>query len=235
MQESITDSYVLKKTVYKESDYIVTFYTRDFGKISVIARNAKISRKRFGGRLEQFLESRIKFKSGRGKINYLEDISIISILSGISADYDRFKWGSFILEYVENLSANEEVNIPLYLLLKNTLEVLNENFNVNDILRFQYRALKCVGINPELKICYKCGNHITDFGYLSTRKGGLLCKECFRGIKIRIPAEEVKFVLNFYGEDRRVILKNISLLTRFTKYHTGKQFKSEKFVMENKI
>lgn len=233
MPENITDAYVLKKTVYKESDYIVNFYTRDFGKISVIARNAKKSRKRFGGRLEQFLELRIKFKSGTSKINYLEDINIINSIAGISDDYDRFKWGCFILEYIENLSAKEEVNIPLYLLLKKTLVGLNENFSINDVLRFQYRALKCVGLNPELKICYKCGNDISDFGYLSTRKGGLVCKDCFENIKIRIPANDVKFVLNFHGDDYKVILNNISLLTNFTKYHTGKEFKSEKFVMEN--
>lgn len=233
MPENITDAYVLKKTVYKESDYIVNFYTRDFGKISVIAKNAKKSRKRFGGRLEQFLELRIKFKSGTSKINYLEDINIINSIAGISADYDRFKWGCFILEYIENLSAKEEVNIPLYLLLKKTLEGLNEIFSINDVLRFQYRALKCVGLNPELKICYKCGNDINDFGYLSPRKGGLVCKDCFENIKIRIPADDVKFVLNFHGDDYKVILNNISLLTNFTKYHTGKEFKSEKFVMEN--
>ena len=103
MPESITDAYVLKKTVYKESDYIVNFYTRDFGKISVIARNAKKSRKRFGGRLEQFLELEIKFKPGTSHINYLEDINIINSIAGISTDYDRFKWGCFILEYIENL------------------------------------------------------------------------------------------------------------------------------------
>lgn len=234
MSENTTDAFVLKKTVYKESDYIVSLYTKDFGKISTIARNAKKSRRRFGGRLEPFLELRVKYKSGIRKINYMEDISILNTMSNIPGDYDRFKWGTFILEYVENLSEIEEVNQSLYLLLKNTLEKINGNYNVNDILRFQYRALKCVGLNPELKVCYKCGNDIKDFGYLSSRKGGIVCKACFNKIKPAVHSGNVKFVLKFNDDDNKVILNNISLLTNFTKYHTGKDFKSEKFVMESK-
>ena len=235
MSESTTDAFVLKKTVYKESDYIVNFFTRDFGKVSVIARNAKKSRKRFVGRLEQFLELRIIFSTGIRKINYLEDIKVLQSLSGISADYEKFKWGSFILEYIENLSANDEINTALYTLLRKTLERLNEKFNIHDVLRFQYLSLKCVGINPELKICYKCGNNVKEFGYLSTRKGGLLCKSCFEKIRVRIRENDVKFLLNFREDDTKAIMHNINLLTNFTKYHTGKEFKSEKFVMENNI
>jgi DNA repair protein RecO (recombination protein O) len=233
MCEHSTDAYVLKKTIYRESDYIVSLYTKDFGKISAIARNAKKSRKRYAGRLEQFLELRIKFKSRKRKINYLEDVTINSSLANITSDYDRFKWGCFILEYIEKLSAKEDPNLSFYMLLKSALEKINGNYNLNNILRFQYRALKCVGLNPDLTICYKCGNKIKDFGYLSIRKGGIVCRECFKTIKINIAVNDVKFVLNFRNNDQKVILKNISILTSFAKYHTGKDFKSEKFVLEN--
>ena len=42
-----TAGFVLRSLQYGESDLIVTFYTREFGKIKGIAKGAKRSRKRF--------------------------------------------------------------------------------------------------------------------------------------------------------------------------------------------
>ncbi len=232
MSEKITEAYLLKKTVYKEADYILNFYTKDFGKISCIAKSAKKSRKRFGGRLELFLELRIKIKSGIKNIKYLEDCNIIKPFSNMMNDLDKFKFGSFILEYVDILSEPEEANRDMFLLLKQSMEEINQKKNIYSLIpRFQYKALRSVGLNPELTSCYKCGQSIEDIGYLSMRQGGIACKECAK--KLKVLADEYKFIRKFNEEDRESILKNILLFTKFTKYHTGKEFKSEKFLMES--
>ena len=232
MTEKITQAFILKKTVYKEADYIVSFYTYDFGKVSCIARNAKKSSKRFGGRLELFLNVKIKFKEGIKHIKYLEDCNIVNSYADIMNDLDKYKWGSFVLEYVENLSETEQTNQDLFALLQKSLEHINEKHNIiNMIPRFQYRALRCVGLNPQLKSCFKCGKDVKDIGYLSIRQGGIACVQC--GKQSGASIEGFKFIKKFDKNDHKTIMKNIALLTRFTKFHTGKEFKSEKFIMEN--
>jgi DNA repair protein RecO (recombination protein O) len=232
MTEKTTQAFILKKTVYKEADYIISFYTFDFGKISCIARNAKKSTKRFGGRLEPFLNLKIKFKPGIKHIKYLEDCNIINSYADIMNDLDRYKWGSFVLEYIENLSEAEEPNQGLFDLLQKSLEHINEKQDIiNMIPRFQYKALRCVGLTPELTRCFKCGKDVPDVGYLSIRQGGIACIEC--GKQSGAFIEGYKFIKKFDKNDRHTIIKNIALLTRFTKFHTGKEFKSEKFIMEN--
>lgn len=234
MTEQITQAFVLKKTVYKEADYIISFYTSDFGKISSIARGAKKSNKRFGGRLEPFLNLKIKFKPGVRHIKYLEDCSILNSYADIMTDLDKYKWASFVLEYIENLSENEEQNTQLYELLRDSLEYIKEKNDIlNMIPRFQYKALRCVGLTPELTTCFNCGKAVTDSGYLSIRQGAIACLKC--GKQKGAPVEGYKFIKKFDKNDHSTIINNIALLTRFTKYHTGKEFKSEKFVMENGI
>jgi DNA repair protein RecO (recombination protein O) len=231
MTEQITQAFILKKTVYKEADYIISFYTSDFGKISCIARSAKKSTKRFGGRLELFLNLRIKFKAGIKHIKYLQDCSIIDSYADITQDLNKFKWASFVLEYIDNLSETEQVNLELYELLKKSLEhIARKKDIINMIPRFQYKALRSVGLAPELTTCFNCGKDVTDMGYLSIKQGGIACIECGKQSGARV--EGYKFIKKFDKNDRETIIKNIALLTRFTKFHTGKEFNSEKFVME---
>ncbi|MBS3810049.1 MAG: recombination protein O N-terminal domain-containing protein, partial [Desulfobacterales bacterium] len=49
-----TPAILLRRIEYGDYDLIATFLTRAKGKISVIAKNAKKSRKRFSGLLEPF-------------------------------------------------------------------------------------------------------------------------------------------------------------------------------------
>ena len=195
MSEQITNAFVLKKTVYKEADYIISFYSSDFGKISSIARSAKKSSKRFGGRLEPFLNLKIKFKPGIKHIKYLEDCSIIKSYADIMNDLDKYKWGSFVLEYIDNLSESEEPNKGLYELLQTSLEYICEkNDIINMIPRFQYKALRCVGLNPELTKCFECGKDVPDDGYLSIRQGSIVCLNCGKNAGAKV--EGYKFIKN---------------------------------------
>ncbi|MCP4723082.1 MAG: DNA repair protein RecO, partial [Desulfobacteraceae bacterium] len=47
MSDFFTDAMLLRKIEYGDHDYIITFLTRSRGKISVIAKNAKKSVRRF--------------------------------------------------------------------------------------------------------------------------------------------------------------------------------------------
>ena len=59
MAPLITEGIILKRKDYRESDLIVTAFTRDFGKITGIAFGAKKSRKRFANCLGFFARSRL--------------------------------------------------------------------------------------------------------------------------------------------------------------------------------
>ena len=57
-----TEALLLRKTPYRDSDYILSLFTKKLGKINGIARNAKNSMKRFGARLEPFVHISVNLK-----------------------------------------------------------------------------------------------------------------------------------------------------------------------------
>ena len=65
--------FVLKSLSYGESDLIVTFYSREFGKIKGIAKGAKRSQKRFANVFEPFSLTNIIFsRKNRDTLAFIE-------------------------------------------------------------------------------------------------------------------------------------------------------------------
>src|SRR5207244_2898562 len=74
---------------YGESDRIVTFLTRDHGRLKGIARGAKRSRKRFGAALELFCKVEVQFVERAGAdLARLESCDLVEAYAGIRGDLD---------------------------------------------------------------------------------------------------------------------------------------------------
>ena len=72
-----TDALILRTYTLGESDRIVVFLTRDRGKKRGVAKNARQSRRRFGGALEPMTCGRVGYRGARAarsgvRCNYVE-------------------------------------------------------------------------------------------------------------------------------------------------------------------
>ena len=84
-----TASIILRRMDFSEYDYIIDFLTRDHGKISAIAKNAKKSKKRFAGVLEPFSCLDANFavpKNGRGNLLLLKEVVLTHPFAGTTFD-----------------------------------------------------------------------------------------------------------------------------------------------------
>src|SRR5919197_3151584 len=95
-----SEAFLLRKIQYGEADYIISLFTKDFGNIKGLAKNAKKSRKRFGGRLEPFVHFNVRFHEKPGGIKFIEDSHVIRVFSSLMEDVELFTWGSFILDNI---------------------------------------------------------------------------------------------------------------------------------------
>jgi len=91
-----TDALILRTYTLGESDRIVVFLTRDRGKKRGVAKNARQSRRRFGGGLEPMTCGRVAYVERERRdlvlLNYVEPtrsplsiMSVMSVRSGASA------------------------------------------------------------------------------------------------------------------------------------------------------
>ncbi|MBI4228659.1 MAG: DNA repair protein RecO, partial [Deltaproteobacteria bacterium] len=229
-----SESFILKKTIYGEADFILTIFTKDYGKITGFAKNAKRSSKRFGGRLEPFMHLRISFRERSGRMNFVEDCETIRVFYSFMQNVDLFALGSFIMENIEILVPKEEPNERTFSLLVDTLSCLDSKRPaLPELLRFQLSVLQLSGLMPSLNSCAGCGQVYENGAVFSIKKGGVICSKCnlskTNGIVI---SRDFLLDSQLIDKDHGMVFKYINLLRKFTEYHTGREFKSFKLVEE---
>jgi DNA repair protein RecO (recombination protein O) len=235
----ISEALLIRKIEYGEADYVLTLFTKDFGKIRGLAKNAKKSRKRFGGRLEPFVHLRVRFHERPGGRRFIEDSETIEVFSSLMEDIRLFTWGIFILENVDALLPEEEPNEKMFGLLVQTLSDLDSEKNPSTVaLKFQISALSLSGYKPNFDACSKCGNPIEEDAFFSIQKGGVLCNGCKKiepnGFMVSKDFLRQRDLKGFPNQDLEASFNFVKILLKFTEYHTGKEIRSYKFVEELK-
>lgn len=230
------EGFVIKKKLYGESDYILTLFTRQMGKIAGIAKYAKKSKKRFGGRLEPFLLLKIFLKKNNNRLSNITDVELIRAYKEIYEDIESFMVASFILEHLELLAPENEPNEELFEITLNAFDKLNRKESVMPaLLSFQISALGICGYEPAI------GNGLpsdekTGRSVFSIPEGGITGKD----IKV-----DNKNVFHFYNDIivdpgkmdifLSKVASNVKVLTRYTEYHTDKEFKTSRFLEDLEI
>src|SRR5947209_7601685 len=124
--EESTAAIVLRARDYSEADRIVTLLTRDFGKLSGIAKGAKASRRRFERKLEPFTQAMLYFK--RRPHGQLVFITRAERLDDAPPEFDelgKIALGSYMLELSDALTTEEAEAIDAYRTLTAALQVLS--------------------------------------------------------------------------------------------------------------
>ena len=232
-----TEALLLRKTPYRDSDYILSLFTKDLGKISGIARNAKNSMKRFGARLEPFVHIGVHFKETGREFKLIQDTETIQVFSSFTEDIELFTLGSLLLEITDVLTPRESPNEEMFERLIKALEVMNSKQSpLPIVLQFQLEALSISGYEPNLYSCAKCEEPIEGDSYFSINGGGAICFKC-AGDKKNGLIFSKDFLLDrkLMETNLEKVLKYIKLFIKFTERHTEKELKSGKFIEELKL
>src|SRR5215470_15551667 len=124
-----TDALILRTYSLSESDRIVVFLTRDRGKRRGVARNARQSRRRFGGALEPLTHGRVGYVERERRdlvsLQYVEPIR--SPLSGSASGDDALgalSYVGYFAELIDEWAQDADPNETLYRLGASLVEAL---------------------------------------------------------------------------------------------------------------
>jgi len=166
-----------------ESDRIVSFFSRDFGKVRGVARAARRMRSRFGGALRLLtLGELVFFDSGRSELVQVDHFDIVHPFEGIRGDLERLGQASFMVECVARLTAERDPSAALYGLLVRALR----SVEVGDPPRraataFGLRCVDVLGHRLRIDTCVGCGRRAGAAGApvaIDVEGGGLTCGAC---------------------------------------------------------
>jgi len=249
MSTFTTPAILLRRTSYGDYDLIVTFLTLEKGKLTVIAKNAKKSRKRFAGVLELFSLLHLVCTAPRGRgMPVLQEATIEDPFSDIRGNIMKTAYASYWSELITLWLEEEKTQARIYHLLRYCLSALDAGHFDEKVLSiiFQIRFLTISGLSPNFSRCSKCrmdtdliaGSRLA----FELAKGGVLCQRCASKsvARLNISKGMVKQLLWIQNNDLKTVRRlkfnrtdlrdGLGLLEAFVMYHLGREPKSLKFL-----
>jgi len=177
-----TEAIVLDSFEHGESDLILTFLSRDGGRLSAIAKGAKRSKKRFVNKLELFSFLHITYQTSANRsLCFLADAEMYTCFLNIRRNFELYAIASIVREFLLMATREGEVDDQLFRLSLWALHNIDQNNQPLSILTlFLINFFSRIGYRPNLTSCSNC-NTLTsaDHRYsFDTTAGGLICPDC---------------------------------------------------------
>jgi DNA repair protein RecO (recombination protein O) len=180
-REYQTEAIVIKKTKLGEADSILTLYTPHMGKIQGFAKSLRKPKSRLAGHLELLTHSMVSLVRGRNLDTIIGAQTITSYLP-LKTNLDYGSRALYVIELVNQFTAEHIENYPLFRLLRETLDRLCYGINQELVLRaFELHSLDSLGYRPQLQLCLSCKATLQPVvNYFCPALGGMLCPDCSR-------------------------------------------------------
>jgi DNA repair protein RecO (recombination protein O) len=195
------DAVVLRHSDYGEADRLLTLFTRQRGKMRVIAKGARKIASRKAGHIEPFTHVKLQLATGR-EMFILTQADTVDAYLPLRDDLILTSHASYVLELLDRFTYEDETEHPaLFRLVTDTLARLASNADVWLVLRFyEMRLLDQLGFRPQLFECINCGREIKpEDQFFSFSAGGVICPRCGQGLKHlhSISVEALKYLRHF--------------------------------------
>ncbi|MGH9604419.1 MAG: DNA repair protein RecO [Terracidiphilus sp.] len=167
-----SESVVLRTWPVQEADLIVSFFTRDYGRMKGIAKSALKSRRRFGGALEPMTVARAWFaERPRQELVRLDQLEIVRSPLSAPVDHPRMAVLSFFAEVLDEALPEHDPQDAVFRLL---LSVLEHTSAQTSAVQPEPTLLDSVASNPAAANIAQPWMPLTYFTLWMTRLMGLL-------------------------------------------------------------
>ena len=220
-----------------EADRRLSFFTEREGEVTVMAKSAHRSRKRFGGILQRHVLLDIAWSEVAGRIPVLDDAVVAESFWSILEDWERVRHADHLLELVSALFPQPGPKPKAFSHLLSGIRALSGGGDPRAIGRKAEAAfLSIAGFGPDLSSCRRCGK--TDngpFRFLFS-EGRLYCGDCMRrgGIPLSLGAVKTWRVLQSHSPSAHervripesVLLELQDVIPKYLEWSIGKPLRS---------
>ena len=144
-----TKAISLKTAPFAEADKMVTLFTREYGKIRVVAKSARRVPSRLGGRIEAFTYADLFIARGRS-LDIISQCEVLESFQALRDNAETLKVGLYLLKLVNAGTAEGQHHPEMFDLLLKGLLTLKQKVDPRRIeLRFEKAFLRLEGIYRE--------------------------------------------------------------------------------------
>lgn len=202
----VTCGLVLRETVTRDADKILTVLTPDRGRLSVIARGARRKGSRVAAACQLLAYSEMTLYE-KGRWTMLDAADTIELFDGLRQDLTALSLAAYFAELTEAVSDGSGGDVlPLLL---NALYALSALKKPPQLVKpaFQFRLMTLAGYEPMADGCALCGAPEPENPMLDVVHGVVHCGKCREkgGLSLPLTASglaALRYVL--YGDPRRL-------------------------------
>ncbi|WP_042223427.1 DNA repair protein RecO [Oceanobacillus manasiensis] len=235
--------FVIKTTDYGETHKIVTIFSKNAGKISVLAKGAKKPKSRMAAVTQPFIygEFFVYLNSG---LSTLQQGEVIHSLRRIREDIVRTAYAAYISELLDKLMDQKSPDINIYDEFDHTMHwIADKEDPIIPIMMLELKLFQKGGFAPTVDRCANCGQKRNPYAF-SIHEGGLLCRQCryVDGAAVELPDSVSKLLYVFSAvnldqvgsisvkEENKLLLRQ--LLNNYYDTYGGFYLKSRKFLSQ---
>src|SRR5262249_47908169 len=174
-----SEAIVLRTYPFRESDLLVTLFTRAEGKVRGVARAAKKSRRRFGGALEPLTHVKVTYEDReRHELARLDACEVLASPLTAEVSYPRAVALAHVAELLDELLPDREANDSVFRLSLSVLaQLCGTEFSI-PLTYFELWIARLMGYLPDISECLSCGRTLNGGrAYFHALADGLMCAE----------------------------------------------------------
>src|SRR5271168_1585989 len=155
------EAIVLRTYPLRESDLLVTLFTRLEGKVKGVARAAMKSRRRFGGALEPLSYVRAFYDDREGQeLARLDSCDVIESPMASEVSYPRAVALAHVAELLDELMPDREASDAVFRLSLAVLQQMRAASYWMPLTYFELWMTRLMGFLPEFAECIVCGREL---------------------------------------------------------------------------
>jgi DNA repair protein RecO (recombination protein O) len=150
----MSESFILQTYPFREADLVVSFFTRDQGKLRGVARRARRPKSSFGSGLERLSHATVSyFQKENRELVSLNSCELVHSQFGLASNYESSVALDYLAEVSEHLLPPGEANERHFRLLMAVLEYLRGggNFRIA-VTYFALWAVRLAGFLQDVRL-----------------------------------------------------------------------------------
>jgi DNA repair protein RecO (recombination protein O) len=170
---------VLRTTDWSETSRIATLWTREFGKVRVLAKGGRRLKSNYESALDLLtLCSMVFLRKSSGGLDLLTEAQVVERFTRLRSDLPALYAAYYIAELLSDWTEEYDPHPFLFDEALATLRELGDATALR-LARFELVLLRELGYKPALRNCAGCGEPATGDGLaFSAAAGGVLCPKC---------------------------------------------------------
>ncbi len=175
---------VLNSREMRDAHRILTLFSKQQGKIRVMAHGVTKPTSRKRGAVQPFSVTDFLLRQGRD-MDSISECEGREFFPGLWTDLDKLLYAGHIAELVDALTMDGNPHESLFVNIMNTLRELDKTADPELVARwFELRLMALLGYLPDLTGCVNCGGEVNGLKVnFSAQAGGLVCASCAFGVE----------------------------------------------------